>query len=141
MLQPIAPDLFEDVPGGISLVGGRCRQTGRYVFPYPSDSDAARFERIRLGQRGALWSWTVQRFAPKTPPYTEAIGSAGFKPYAVGYVELPELIVEARLQVDDIATLKPGLLMESVAVPFVKADGETVGMFAFRPVAKEGSQS
>jgi uncharacterized OB-fold protein len=35
---------------------------------------------------GVLWTWTVQRFAPKSPPYVPP--PQGFRPYGVGYVEL-----------------------------------------------------
>jgi len=35
---------------------------------------------------GSLWTWTVQRFEPKSPPYVPP--PEGFQPFAVGYVEL-----------------------------------------------------
>ena len=35
---------------------------------------------------GSLWTWTVQRFEPKSPPYVPP--PEGFRPFAVGYVEL-----------------------------------------------------
>jgi uncharacterized protein len=35
---------------------------------------------------GVLWTWTVQRFEPKSPPYEVPPG--GFQPFPVGYVEL-----------------------------------------------------
>jgi uncharacterized OB-fold protein len=35
---------------------------------------------------GTLWTWTVQRFPPKSPPYVPP--PQGFQPFAVGYVEL-----------------------------------------------------
>lgn len=35
---------------------------------------------------GTLWTWTVQRFAPKSPPYVPP--PEGFRPFAVGYVEV-----------------------------------------------------
>ena len=37
--------------------------------------------------KARLWSWTVQRFRPKSPPYA---GPVAFEPYAVGYVDLGE---------------------------------------------------
>lgn len=39
-----------------------------------------------LPAEGSLWSWTVQGFPPKSPPY--AGGEAQFRPFAVGYVAL-----------------------------------------------------
>ena len=57
----------------------------------------------RLARRGTLWSWTIQRFRPKSPPYT---GPEEFEPYGVGYVELPgEVRVEARLTESDPSKL------------------------------------
>ena len=35
--------------------------------------------------QGTLWTWTVQGFRPKSPPYE---GTDEFVPYPVGYVEL-----------------------------------------------------
>ncbi|WP_307781795.1 OB-fold domain-containing protein [Streptomyces sp. MBT65] len=45
-------------------------------------------EQVVLSGTGTLWTWTVQRYAPKSPPYLPPV--AGFTPFAVGYVELPE---------------------------------------------------
>jgi len=48
---------------------------------------------------GVLWTWTVQRFPPKSPPY-EAPAS-GFVPFAVGYVEVADgSRIEAVLDVE-----------------------------------------
>jgi uncharacterized OB-fold protein len=43
---------------------------------------------LELSSRGRLWTWTVQRHAPKSPPYVAP--ASGFVAFAVGYVELPE---------------------------------------------------
>ncbi|MGW0711522.1 Zn-ribbon domain-containing OB-fold protein [Streptomyces sp. NPDC002643] len=43
---------------------------------------------VDLSRAGTLWTWTVQRYAPKSPPY--AVPEGGFRPFTVGYVELPE---------------------------------------------------
>lgn len=95
-LPPLAPGLFADdiVEGDdVRLRGGRHRESGRIVFPLPASGDA--YEPVALGREGTLWSFTVQRFRPKSPPYA---GPQEFEPYAVGYVELPgEVIVESRL--------------------------------------------
>lgn len=133
---PVAPDLFEETEDGISLIGGRRRTDGRYVFPLPSGASAAPFERVRLGQTGRLWSWTVQRFRPKSPPYAGPPESEPFVPYAVGYVELPgQVIVESRLEVRDFSTLRLGQPMEAVVEAFaIGEDGKPVSTYAFRPV-------
>lgn len=133
---PVAADLFETTPEGVCLIGGRGKADGRFVFPLPTGSSAGEFERVRLGRTGRLWSWTVQRFRPKTPPYAGPPEPEPFRPYAVGYVELPdELIVESRLVVEDFDALRLGLEMEAVAEPFAAApDGRTVMTYAFCPV-------
>ncbi|VVJ22185.1 conserved protein associated with acetyl-CoA C-acyltransferase [Amycolatopsis camponoti] len=41
---------------------------------------------VTLPAEGVLWTWTVQRFAPKSPPYVPP--GDGFRPFALGYVEL-----------------------------------------------------
>jgi uncharacterized OB-fold protein len=90
-MRAIAEGLFtEEAPP--RLIGGRERVSGRIVFPCPL-GDA--FEPFPLARDGVLWSWTVQRFRPKTPPYA---GPDAFAPWIVAYVELPgQVIVETRL--------------------------------------------
>ena len=81
-----------------------------------------------------MWTWTIQCFAPKSPPYAGT--SEDFEPYGVGYVELPgEVRVEARLTEADPAQLRIGMPMELVLVP-APGDGGAV-TFAFRP-AEDG---
>jgi hypothetical protein len=136
LFQPIAANLFEETPDGVYLCAGRNRADGRLVFPLPAGDFDARFERVRLGRIGRLWSWTVQRFRPKSPPYAGADDAATFKPFAVGYVELPgELIVESRLLIDDFAALELGLPMELVVEPFSRsAQGDVLATYAFQPL-------
>lgn len=48
-------------------------------------------DRALSGERpvvGTLWTWTVQRFAPKSPPYQPP--PDGFRPFAVGYVAIQD---------------------------------------------------
>jgi uncharacterized OB-fold protein len=75
---------------GTGLVGARC--DGCAVTAYPSQPSCPRCggetAPVALSGTGVLWTWTVQRFAPKSPPYQPPPG--GFRPFAVGYVELPE---------------------------------------------------
>ena len=85
----------------------------------------------RLGRRGTLWTWTIQCFPPKSPPY--AGDAEEFEPYGVGYVELPgEVRVEARLTEADPARLRIGMPMELVLVPAPGASGALT--YAFPPV-------
>jgi uncharacterized OB-fold protein len=84
-----------------------------------------------LGRRGTLWSWTVQCFPPKSPPYAVADPDE-FEPYGVGYVELPgEVRVEARLTESDPSRLRIGMPMELTLVPAPGGGG--VVTYAFAP--------
>ena len=85
-----------------------------------------------LATRGELWSWTIQCFAPKAPPYLPG-GVEEFEPYGVGYVELPgEVRVEARLTESDPERLRIGMAMELTLIPVPGAADKVT--FAFRPV-------
>lgn len=132
--SPVAPNLFITEPE-LRLIGGRHHLTRKIVFPLPVNED---YEPLELPRRGLLWSYTIQRFAPKSPPYRRAAphpGVAGFEPFAVGYVELPgALIVESRLTDIPFERLRVGLAMELTTVEVGGADGsEVVLTYAFRP--------
>jgi len=123
-MQMIAERLMTAGPTP-QLVGGRDRLSGRITFPLPADE--TRFEAILLPSEGHIWTWTVQRFRPKSPPY---VGPEAFEPFAIAYVQLGELIiVETRLTGFAFDTLKVGLPCRLV--------GEALGgrlTFAFAPL-------
>ena len=114
------------------LIGGQDRETGRIVFPMPTGGDADRFDAIPLKRDGTIWSWTIQRFPPKSPPYA---GPEPFEPFALGYVELAdEVIVESRLVDIDFDALACGLPVTLTTLPFAAApDGATLTTYAFGP--------
>jgi len=121
-------ELLGGTPSELVLLGSECRACGTVSFPRqnacPRCTSTDVTER-RLARRGALWSWTIQRFRPKSPPYT---GPEEFEPYGVGYVELPgEVRVEARLTESDPSKLQIGMAMELTLIP--------EATFAFRPVS------
>jgi uncharacterized OB-fold protein len=128
--RPIAPVLFTS-GSPPRLIGGRHRATGRLVFPLPQDTET--YERVELPSHGSLWSYTVQRFPPKSPPFR---GTEPFQPFALGYVELPgALIVESRLTDVGFDALRLGLAMElTTMVLREEADGNVIVTYAFRPV-------
>jgi len=134
MQDPIAPFISDDLltlaGGELHLVASREKATGKLAFP-PHAEDDPRFLRVLLPREGTLWSWTIQRFRPKSPPYA---GPEAFEPYAVGYVQLDgALIVEARLAGVREADLAIGMPLELVAFPFTLASGEARTTFAFAP--------
>jgi len=89
-LAPVAEGLWTDGP---RLLGGR-GPDGKVRFPMADGDSAAGFAQVPLSPHGTLWSWTIQSFEPKRPPYN---GPVPFEPFMLGFVELPgEVIVEAR---------------------------------------------
>ncbi len=133
---PIAEGLFRFDTDGPRLVGSRCTACGEVAFPKQTSCPActaAAGQDIALATEGTLWTWTVQRFPPPTPPYVAPPG--GFKPYGVGYVELADGVrVEARLTENDPAKLVIGMRMHLVLeVMGADATGAPLVTFAFAP--------
>ena len=126
--RPIAAELFKLAPS-LRLIGGRNRTTGKIEFPLPADADA--FEAVELPNQGLLWSYTVQRIEPKSPPYH---ADGPFEPFAVGYVELAgALIVESRLVEVPFHELRIGLPMELTTFALRTDSQGAILMYAFRP--------
>jgi|TARA_B100000749_G_scaffold109504_1_gene83697 uncharacterized OB-fold protein len=92
-------------------------------------------ETVELSRDGTLWTWTVQGYPPKSPPYAGDADPKTFEPFGVGYVDLPgQLKVETRLTVNDPAQIEIGMEMEMVLVPlYTNEDGDEVVTFAFAP--------
>ena len=92
---------------GRSLTGSRCLQLRNGRLPSGPWLPALRPRRrsqLELSTRGTVWGFTVQRFAPKSPPYV--VPEGGFVPFAVGYVDLPDGVkVEAVLDCADFSEL------------------------------------
>lgn len=91
-------------------------------------------EDLALHRQGTLWTWTIQGFPPKSPPF--AGGSDGpFRPYGVGYVELPgQLRVEARLTESVPEAFEIGMPVHLIVVPFATdQDGTDIVTYAFAP--------
>ena len=136
---PIAEGLFTWPAEQPALLGSRCNDCGVATFPQSSSCMACSGEDVRveeLPRRGTLWTWTIQRFMPKAP-YNSGETMETFRPYGVGYVELPGGVrVEGRLTENDPSRLSIGMEMEVVFQPYRTQDnGDTVIGFSFRPVA------
>ena len=135
----INDNIMDLVDGKPVLKGVRCKECGNYVFPVQKGCPkcaGADMEPVELGDRGKLWAWTIQGFPPKAPPYLGEADPAKFKPYGVGYVELPgEVKVEARLTESDPALLKTGMEMQLVADSLsTDENGDEIVTYAFSPV-------
>ena len=132
---PVADGLFTWPAADPQLIGGRCGACGAVTFPAEAACPRCTATDVAahlLPRRGTLWTWTVQGFRPKSPPYE---GPVDFEPYPVGYVELPgEVKVETLLVDVATADLRIGMPMELTIVPFRSSttDADLV-TFAFRP--------
>jgi uncharacterized OB-fold protein len=134
MSVAVAEGVFVERTDGARLIAGRRKSDGEMRFPMPKGADAALYDAVELAAEGKLWSYTVQRFRPKTPPYIGDDDDKSFKPFAVGYVEFPgQVICEGRILVDDPATLKIGLPMKVAIEAFPTSTRGEVATYAFRP--------
>lgn len=136
---PIAEGLFTWPAANPALLASRCKNCGIASFPVAESCMACSGQDVEveeLPRRGTLWTWTIQQFMPK-PPYRSNETPETFKPYGVGYVELPGGVrVEGRLTESDPEILHIGMEMEVVFAPYRTEDnGDEVINFFFRPVA------
>jgi uncharacterized OB-fold protein len=131
-MRPLAAELFDTDAEDACLLGGR-RADGKIVFPLPQGAERASYQPVPLARDGLLWSWTIQRYRPKSPPYAGEDGEDGFVPYAIGYVELPDqVIVESRLDFGE-ATPRLGLPMRLAIIPYNHGpDGVPQSTYIFR---------
>ena len=128
VLTPIAEDLWTN-EAEPRLIGGKL-PSGKIIFPMPEGDAAADVERFPLSRKGTLWSFTRQDFRPKAPYEGPGETPQDFKPYLLGYVEIPgEVIVESLIVDAQLEELKLGMPMELTIVPF----NSKHTTFAFRP--------
>jgi uncharacterized OB-fold protein len=133
----VSEGLFEWPSESPRLLGSRCDHCEFVTFPQQDSCPRCGLSdttTTALATTGTLWTWTRQRFLPKNPPYLGRESAKEFKPYAVGFIELPEGRVEARLAVAPDEALEIGMEMELTVVPFATdEDGTEVLTYAFRP--------
>ncbi len=135
---PVADGVFTWPSEQPALLGSRCSDCGNHMFPIQSGCPkctGTTTETVELGRTGTLWTWTVQGYPPKSPPYAGDANPKTFEPFGVGYVELPgEVKVETRLTVSDPEQIEIGMAMELEIIPlYVNEDGDEVMTFAFAP--------
>jgi uncharacterized protein len=142
MLVPVADGIFTQGPEP-HLIGGRCTTCGVVSFPRAdgcANCTGVSIESHDLPRHGTLWTWTIQGFLPKNPPYAGKETAKEFVPYGVGYVDLGEVKVEARLTVADTGSLRIGMPLELVLIPFTTDDdGNDILTFAFAPSTSPSS--
>ncbi|MEZ5383301.1 MAG: OB-fold domain-containing protein [Microthrixaceae bacterium] len=135
---PAVDGWFETDPEP-ALIGSRCVGSGTYFFPPAEVSRAPGHaggptERVRLANRGTLWSYTSAGYQPPEP-YREPPG--GFEPFAIAAVQLDEegLVVLGQVPADvSTDALKVGMEMELVVdTLFVDDDGIRQTVWKWRP--------
>lgn len=143
---PVAEGIFTWPSDSPHLIGSRCKACGNHMFPTQSGCPRCTgndTETVELASRGTLWTWTIQGFPPKAPPYAGPTDPEHFQAFGVGYVELPgEVKVETRLTESDPSKLQIGMEMELVIVPLCQDDaGNDVMTFAFQPASTSTHQN
>lgn len=111
------------------LQGSECSTCGAVGFP--ASEHCARCATPtahprELSSQGTVWAYTVQQFAPKSPPYVPP--PEGFSPFAVGFVELAEGIrISAILDCEDFSNLMgaPAVLVATEPVPRFRVTAQT----------------
>jgi uncharacterized OB-fold protein len=143
--RPIAQELFTwplpEPPRAPALLGSQCAVCDAYMFPASPGCSACGGDECRpveLANRGTLYTWTTQEFLPKEP-YLGPETPADFKPWAIGYIELPgQLRVETRLYDVEPDALFFDQEFELTIRPFTQdPDGTDVYAFGFRPTTAE----
>jgi uncharacterized OB-fold protein len=122
------------------LFASRRRSSGVVKFPAERpelfDGDAAiqdDIEAIELSTTGTLYTYTTQEFPPPLP-YKGIRDPKVFKPYVVGFVELPEGVLVETLIVDATAgQLTIGQRLVSTTTTLATEDGRSLVTFGFRP--------
>ena len=136
--RPVADSVFTWPSDAPRLLASRCTACDNHMFPQQNDCprcSGSDTEVVELGREGTLWTWTIQGYPPKAPPYAGNADPATFQPFGVGYVEIDGKVrVESRLTLADPADLEIGMALEMVLDPlYTDDDGTEVLTFAFAP--------
>ena len=137
---PVIEGMFrEEADGSGRLLGGRCPTCGASFFPKQWSfcrnpaCGGTELDDVELSPRGALWSYTDNRYAPP-PPYP---ARDPFEPYGVAAVELAEerMVVLGQLAAGtDVAGLAVGREMELIVEPLFETDDAVHTVWKWRAV-------
>lgn len=140
MTTLIAQDLFRVDGQRAVLLGSQRRSTSVVRFPRErpelfdgSPETQEDIVPIELSTEGTLFTFTTQEFPPPLP-YLGDRSKEGFRPYIVGYIELPDrLLVESLIVGASAANLRIGQRMVSTTTELQFTDGQCYLTFAFTP--------
>jgi uncharacterized OB-fold protein len=120
------------------LLGGQCRGCGTYVFPKqvvccpnPTCSETD-LEEIELSDRGTLWSFTDNHYAPPYP----YMAPDPFEPYGVAAVTLEreQLVVLGQLAEGvQLTDLEAGMSMKLVLERLFEDEENVFWVWKWRP--------
>jgi len=127
---PFREGLFEDISGTWALVGGRCKQCEKIIFPPRAvclNCLSEDMEKLTLSRNGTLYSFT-----------TVHMPSEHFEPpYVIGWIELPEGIrVFSPIRYGQEQSLKIGMAMELSVEKLWDEEEKIVTGYVFRPSEK-----
>jgi uncharacterized protein len=129
--------LVTSVDGSPHLVGSRCDVCATDTFPVQASCPRCGSEHVgpaTLPSSGTVWTWTVQRFAPK-PPYR---APKVFAPFALAYVDLGTVRVEGRLAGKPVDAWRIGDAVRVVVGPQDDGDPDR-SAFWFEPAEADGT--
>lgn len=137
--QPAIDGWFAtDESGAPYLIGSKCHRCGTYVFPPRANNcpnptcDGDELAQVPLSRRGALWSYTENRYPPPAPyPAPDP-----FEPFAIAAVQLADegLIILGKVVEGTLAEdLEVGMEMELTTMTlYVDDDGVERVVYAWR---------
>ena len=122
------------------LLGTRCKKCGTYFFPREQTfcrnpgCGGTDMEEVKLSDRGKLWSFTDNHYAPPAP----YVSTDPFLPYAVAAVELAAEKMVVLGQVAEgygVQSLKAGLEMKLVLETLFEDDANRYVVWKWKPAA------
>lgn len=133
--SPAADGLFTWPSEEPSLIGGRCLSCGAVFFPRSAEAHkptcpGGNVEACPLPRAGTLRTFTVQHYVPPSP----FVRPGKFSPFAIGAVDLGELVVIGQITGFKLEELRVGTAMEVRVAPlFSDSDGTERLTWKFGP--------
>jgi len=129
---PFKEGLFEEISGKWVLVGCKCKQCEKVIYPVRKvclNCLSRDLERLDLSRNGKLYSFSIVHMPSEhfQPPYT------------VGWIELPEGIrIFSQIRGREEHPLKTGMNMElAIEKLWDEGEKEVIG-YTFRPSLDKG---